>query len=84
MKRATITIPDDLETELGSYMARQDAPPPLTSIVEAALRRFLEEKRLEAWQYQPPRRPALITPAPKGSGEEDIAREHDRHLADDE
>jgi hypothetical protein len=43
MKRATITIPDDLESEMGSYMKAQDAPPSLNGIVEAALRRFLEE-----------------------------------------
>jgi hypothetical protein len=84
MKRATITIPDDLESEMGSYMKAQDAPPSLNGIVEAALRRFLEEKRLESRQYRPPRRPFSITPAEKGSGRRDVSAEHDRYLAEDE
>lgn len=45
MRRATITLPDDLETELESYLATQDAPPSLTALVQAALRRYLEEAR---------------------------------------
>jgi hypothetical protein len=83
MKRATITIPDDLEAELNSYMGAQDAPPSLTGLVEVALRRFLEEKRLEARQYRPPRRRLVITPADTGSGRHDVSVEHDRYLAKD-
>lgn len=81
MRRATITIPDDLEAELGSYMEAQDAAPSLTGIVETALRRFLAEKRLESRQYRPPRRPFSITPAEQGSGHHDISLDHDRYLA---
>lgn len=84
MKRATITIPDDLEAELNSYMAAQDAAPSLTSLVEAALRRFLQEKRLEIRQYQAPRGPFRVTPAPKGSGKRDVSLKHDRYLAESE
>ncbi len=84
MKRATITISDDLEAKLNSYMGAQDAPPSLTGIVEAALRRFLEEKQLESRQYRRARRPFSITPAEKGSGRTDVSIEHDRYLAEDE
>jgi len=45
MRRATITLTDDLETELEAYLATQDAPPSLTALVQAALRRYLEEAR---------------------------------------
>jgi len=46
MRRATITLPDDLEAEVEEYLARQEAPPSLTSLVQAALRRFLGERRI--------------------------------------
>ena len=81
MRRATITIPDDLEAQLNSYMGAQDAPPSLTGLVEAALRRFLEEKRLESRQFRPARKPFSVTPAKKGSGRRDISIAHDRYLA---
>lgn len=45
MRRATITLPDDLEAEVEEYLAKQEAPPSLTSLIQAALRRFLGERR---------------------------------------
>ena len=54
---------------------------PIT-IAEAALRRFLQKKQLQIRQYQPPRGPFRITPAPKGSGKRDVSVEHDRYLAE--
>lgn len=45
MRRATITLPDDLEAEVEEYLADQEAPPSLTSLIQAALRRFLGERR---------------------------------------
>lgn len=44
MRRATITLPDDLEADLDAYLASRDAPPSLTSLVQAALRRYLDEE----------------------------------------
>ena len=41
MKRATITIKDDLEAALDSYVSRQEAPPALTAVVQAALGEYL-------------------------------------------
>jgi hypothetical protein len=82
MRRATITLPDDLEAELESYLETQDATPSLTSMVEAALRRYLAEKRLEARQYRPPEKPLRVTSAKKGSGAGDASLDHDRYLAE--
>lgn len=45
MKRATITLTDELEAELEAYRAGQEVPPSLTSLVQVALRSFLEERR---------------------------------------
>jgi predicted nucleotidyltransferase len=41
MRRATITIPDDLEADLEAYVADQKVPPSLAAITQTALRQFL-------------------------------------------
>jgi hypothetical protein len=84
MKRATITIPDDLEAELSSYLRDQDPAPSLTRIVQTALRHFLAETRLERElnrrEVRPASKPLQITPAEHGSGVDDVSIEHDRYL----
>lgn len=45
MRRATITLSDELEAELEGYLAAQEVPPSLTSLMQAALRSFLAERR---------------------------------------
>lgn len=47
MRRATISLPDELEAEVEEYLAEQEAPPSLTALVQAALRRFLGERPWE-------------------------------------
>jgi metal-responsive CopG/Arc/MetJ family transcriptional regulator len=82
MKRATITLPDDLERELDAYIERQEAGPSITSVVQAALRDFLTAQRLKELEYRPARGPIRITPADAGSGRTDIGIDHDRYLTD--
>lgn len=53
MRRATITLPDDLEAEVEEYLAKQEAPPSLTSLIQAALRRFLRESRRHRGEDRP-------------------------------
>ena len=81
MKRATITIPDDLEEELDEFLSAQEAVPSLTAVLQAALRRYLEERRLAARGYRAALGPLRITPARRGSGGDDGSIEHDRYLA---
>jgi hypothetical protein len=76
MKRATITIKDDLEAALDAYVLRQEAPPTLTAVVQAALREYLARRGAA-----PPSHPLRITPARKGSGKSDISLHHDRYVA---
>jgi hypothetical protein len=76
MKRATITITDDVEAALDSYVSRQEAPPTLTAVVQAALREYLARRGAAS-----PSRPLRITPAKKGSGKSDISLHHDRYFA---
>ncbi|WP_430866892.1 nucleotidyltransferase family protein [Demequina aurantiaca] len=44
MRRATITVPPQLEDELESFMGAQPARPSLTSVVEAALTAYLNPR----------------------------------------
>lgn len=76
MKRATITMTDELEQALAAYQHDQEVPPALTAVAQAALREYLAERG-----YLSPRRPLRITPAKQGSGERDGSQEHDRYLA---
>jgi metal-responsive CopG/Arc/MetJ family transcriptional regulator len=80
MKRATVTIPDDLERELEAYRQRQDAPPTITAVMQAALREYLRDQALKSRGYRPARGPLRITPA-EGSARVDVSINHDRYLA---
>jgi len=76
MKRATITIPEDLAAAVEGYVQAQETRPALTAVVQTALRQFLTARGyLRA-------RPSLrITPGARGSGRRDVSQDHDRYLA---
>ncbi|HUJ39563.1 MAG TPA: hypothetical protein VLW54_03375 [Candidatus Acidoferrales bacterium] len=76
MKRATITLPDDLAEAVENYLEAQDARAPLTAVVQAALREYLAERG-----YLRARGTLRITPAQRGSGRREVSRAHDRYLA---
>jgi hypothetical protein len=44
MRRASITIPDELEQALERYRGDLEVPPSLASVVQTALGRYLEER----------------------------------------
>jgi hypothetical protein len=79
MKRATITIPDDLAAGVDEYLRAQDAPPALTTLMQAALREYLRERG-----FPRPFRPLKITPALQGSGLTDVSVNHDKYFAEGE
>jgi hypothetical protein len=76
MKRATMTFPDDLAKAVETYLQSQEAPPSLTTVVQAALRQYLSERG-----FLRTRRTLAITPAGSGSGRSDTSQHHDRYLA---
>jgi hypothetical protein len=71
-----MTFPDDLAQAVENYQQAQEAPPTLTTVVQAALRQYLGERG-----FLRPRHTLDITPAKKGSGRHDVSQEHDRYLA---
>ncbi len=79
MRRATITLPDDLAAGIDEYLRAQDAPPALTTVMQAALREYLQERG-----FLRPFRPLKITPATQGSGLTDVSINHDKYFAEGE
>ena len=79
MKRATITLPDDLERALEAYLRSQDVPLPLTALTQAALREYLTKR---GFLSSSAGRPFVITPVEKGSGTNDVSANHDRYFAE--
>ena len=59
------------------YVQAQEAPPPLTAVVQAALRHYLRDRG-----YLSGNKPLRIRPANRGSGRHDVSRAHDRYLAE--
>ncbi|MEW6635714.1 MAG: hypothetical protein AB1425_02750 [Actinomycetota bacterium] len=44
MKRATVTIPDELESALEAYRRDAEIPPGISAVMQAALRAYLAER----------------------------------------
>ena len=76
MKRATITLPDDLEQALERFVEEQEVPVQLTAVVQAAVREYLGERG-----YLRTSSALRIRPAKGGSGQKDGSISHDRYLA---
>ena len=81
MKRATITIPDDLEQELNAYLERQEMPTPLTSLIQTALRAFLKEQKWKERDYRAPQTKLDVPISKSGSGLGNISVDHDEFLS---
>ncbi len=80
MRRATITIPDDLNHELEEFFASQEAPLSLTNVVQTALRNYIAQRKWIERGYKPPSGVFNPPVSSKGSGKRTISAEHDIHL----
>jgi len=76
MRRATVTIGDDVESSLDAYLRQQEVAPALTAVLQAALKEYLARRG-----FTPGERRLRITPARRGSGTKDASVAHDRYLA---
>jgi len=74
MRRATVTFPDDLAEAVDNYVRAQEAPPALTTVVQAALREYLAGRG-----FLRRHRPLKIT-AKGNSGRSDVSQNHDLYL----
>jgi len=69
-----MTLPDDLAKAVDDYVRAQEAPPALTTVMQAALREYLRERGFLR-EY----RPLKITPVGR-SGRSDVSVNHDLYL----
>lgn len=83
MKRVTVSIPDALERELNAYLAGQDVPPSITTVMQVALEEFLRNQRLRARGFRPGRDHPQLPVAEEGSGRGDLSVEHDWYFAEE-
>ena len=74
MKRATVTLPDDLAEAVENYTRAQNIPPALTALVQIALREYLRERG-----FLRTYRPLKLGPL-GNSGRSDISVNHDLYL----
>jgi metal-responsive CopG/Arc/MetJ family transcriptional regulator len=74
MKRATMTFPDDLAKAMDEYVQSQEAPPSLTTVMQAALREYLRERGFLR-EFRPLKLKALGR-----SGSSDVSENHDLYL----
>jgi hypothetical protein len=77
MRRATITIPDELDRAIEAFQQDQPVPPSLTALTQTALREVLAQRG-----YALPRRTLRIQPSPVGSGKSDVSINHDLYVGD--
>jgi hypothetical protein len=78
MKRATITMSEEVEAALQAYLRDQQVPLALTAVAELALREYLSERG-----YLDTGKRLHLPVAAKGSGAHDVGIEHDRYLAEE-
>jgi hypothetical protein len=83
MRRATVTLSDDLEREVAAFLTSQEPSPSLNALIDVALTRYLDQRKLEGLQLRPASAPFRPTPAKVGSGRSDVAERHDDYLAED-
>jgi metal-responsive CopG/Arc/MetJ family transcriptional regulator len=74
MKRATVTLPDDLAEAVEKYTQAQNVTPALTAVVQAALREYLKERGFLR-TYRPLKLETL-----GNSGRSDVSVNHDLYL----
>jgi metal-responsive CopG/Arc/MetJ family transcriptional regulator len=76
MKRASITFPDDLESQIAAYLRAQATPPSLSKLVQVALREYLERQAWLEREVRPAKGP-LNLPVSDAEVEPDVSVRHD-------
>lgn len=68
MRRATVTIPEDLERAMESYRGDLDFPPSLAQLMQAALAEYLSQRGYDAGNRASSSRPTMMEKAPINRG----------------
>ncbi len=67
MRRATVTIPEELERAMESYRGDLDFPPSLAKLMQAALAEYLSQRGYDAGGSSSSR-PTMMENAPRNKG----------------
>ena len=74
MRRATVTIPEELEGALESYRHDLEFPPSLAAVMQTALREYLNQRGYDSPEgRQAGDRPSMYENAPTVRGEKTAA-----------
>ena len=85
MKRATITLPDELNERLNAYLEAQLVQPSLTKVMQTALKKFLDaqmQTELVKRGYKSPTGFPNFPIFEQWSGKSDLSINHDRYFAE--
>ena len=74
MRRATVTIPEELEGALESYRRDLEFSPSLVALMQAALREYLQQRGYVARDGGADSRPAMYEDAPLVRGNKTAAQ----------
>jgi hypothetical protein len=74
MRRATVTIPEDLERALESYNRDLEFSPSLAALVQAALREYLQQRGYVVREGGTGSRPSMYEGAPFIRGDKTAAQ----------
>lgn len=74
MRRATVTIPEELEGALESYRRDLEFSPSLAALMQAALREYLQQRGYVAGKGKTRSRPAMYEDAPPNRGKKTAAQ----------
>ena len=74
MKRATVTIPEELEVALESYRRDLEFPPSLAALMQAALEEYLRQRGYGVRDGEAGSQPSMYEGAPAIRGEKTAAQ----------
>jgi hypothetical protein len=74
MRRATVTIPEELEGALESYRRHIELPPSLAAVMQAALKEYLHQRGyVSSGIHEVSKEPSMYEDAPNLRGTETAA-----------
>lgn len=81
MRRATITLTDEIEERLERFLSDREPRPSLAAVLQAALTNYLDHEAWQARSFRPARGALRVSSAREGSGHEDTSLQHDTVMA---
>ena len=81
VKRASITLPSELDQRVDEFLSAQSPRPSLTALVQEALSAYLDDYEWKRREYTPAKE-SVLTVTTERTGHSDTAARHDEALAE--